>query len=80
MNPRIPYVAVWVDDDHIVIAAETISDFRELDNGFMFRVGENWCYTPYFFQHKDLKTAWKFAHNARDAARREAAALCPDKV
>jgi len=74
------YVAVCVDGRHIVIGLDTIREYRELDNGFMFKSGSLDYYSPYFFPHHDLDMAWRFANNCADAEKKADKMICPDKA
>ena len=95
-KPIVPYrrryVAVCVDDKHIVTDIDTISGFKELDNGFMFKCGNHWYFSEYFFQHDNLERAWQFTHNVKAAVQAEweetqakeaiqrASRRCPDSL
>ena len=71
------YVAVCDHGNHIVTDVQMLKDIRELDNGFIFKVGSTNYYSPYFFVTKDLESAWKFSDGA---AGRKEPTFCPDKV
>lgn len=70
-KPHNHYAAVYVEPNgHIIICNESVEDFRCVDNGFMFKVGNNIYFSPYYFSTNKLSAAMEFSENSAIEARK----------
>ena len=81
-NKKYRYASVCVDGDFLVLSADTIEDYRRLDNGHMFTSKGNVYYTPFFFPSDDMTLARDFLYDMeKDSPKKtNGKVLCPDKL